>query len=125
MQYSPKLKKAMEEIKEILRKHDIAASIVLHTPGHGEFLNHITPTYSCGSIDEVNGKFELKGRKIHFKNEAERLNKLRDTANMLSIMADLTGRNALNLMQASDFTDKNLNSEHSSGDITSHNQQNN
>lgn len=30
MQYSPKLKVAMEEIKEILKKNDIAGFVVIH-----------------------------------------------------------------------------------------------
>ena len=38
MQYSPKLKRVLAEIKAILDKEDIAGSIVLHTPGFGEFL---------------------------------------------------------------------------------------
>jgi hypothetical protein len=40
MQYSPKLKKAMEEIKAVLNKHDIAASVILHT--HQDLPNILT-----------------------------------------------------------------------------------
>lgn len=125
MQYSPKLKKAMEEIKEILRKHDIAGTITLHTVGHAEYLNHITPSYSCAKIDELTGKFELRARKIHFSNEAERLNKLTATSNMLSLLADVTAKNVLNLINASEVTDKFLNAEHGDEGHSSHSQQNN
>lgn len=127
MQYSPKLKKAMEEIKEILRKHDIAANIVLHTPGHAEYLTHIKPSYSCASIDELTGKFELKAKKIHFTNEAERLNKLSDTSNMLNLLAEATGRTAMNLISASEVTDTFLNAKHTDEESghTGHTQQNN
>lgn len=44
MQYNPKLKKAADEIKLILQKYDIAANVILHTPGHSEYL------YRLGNI---------------------------------------------------------------------------
>jgi len=47
---NPKLKEAMGEIEEILKKHDIAAVIALHTPGHGEIKLHIAPTYSVARM---------------------------------------------------------------------------
>lgn len=125
MQYAPKLKTAMEEIKEILRKHDIAGIVVLHTPGHGEYLNHVSPSYSCANIDNLHGRFQMRGKKIHFQNEADRHNKLRDTSNMLSMLADLTGKIAMNLIQASELADKTFDAEHRGGNDTSHSTQNN
>ena|ERR1700741_4288635 len=125
MQYSPKLKNAMEEIKQILLKHDIAGTVTIHTPGHAEYLNHITPSYSCAKIDELSGKFELKAKKIHFAHEAERNHKLTSTANMLNLLSDVTARNVINLMNASKITDKFLNAEHNGDDHTSSTTQNN
>ena len=125
MQYSPKLKKAMQEIKEILLKHDIAGTVTIHTPGHAEYLNHITPSYSCAKIDETTGKFELKAKKVHFAHEAERQNKLTATSNMLNLLSDVTAKNVLNLIQASEVTDKFLNAEHDGEGHTSHTTQNN
>lgn len=125
MQYSPKLKKVMEEIKEILLKHDIAATVALHTPGYAEYLNHITPSYSCATIDELNGKFALKAKKEHFLNEAERINKLSATSNMLNLLSDVTAKNVMNLIQASEVTDVFLNANHEDGGNTSTATQNN
>lgn len=125
MQYSPKLKKAMEEIKEILLKYDIAGTVALHTPGFAEYINHITPSYSCATIDELNGRFALKAKKEHFLNEAERINKLTATANMLNLLSSGTGKNVLNLIHASELTDKHLNSEYDEGGHTSSVTQNN
>lgn len=125
MQYSPKLKKAMEEIKEILLKHDIAGTVTIHTPGFAEYMNHITPSYSCARIDELNGTFALKAKKEHFLNEAERINKLSATSNMLNLLSDVTAKNVLNLINASEITDKFLNSEHEDGGNTSSVTQNN
>lgn len=125
MQYSPKLKTAMEEIKEILRKHDIAAVVILHTPGHSEYLNHFKTSYSCASIDELQAKFVLKHKPSDFNNEAERLNKLRDTANMLKLLSNVSWQTALNLLTASENTDKLLQANHFGGGHTSHTSQNN
>lgn len=125
MQYSPKLKKAMQEIKEILLKHDIAGTVTIHTPNHAEYLNHITPSYSCAKINETTGAFELKAKKIHFSNDAERINKLTATSNMLNLLSDITAKNVLNLIQASEVTDKFLDAEHGEEGHTTHTTQNN
>jgi hypothetical protein len=50
MKYSPKLRTAMEEIKAVIKKHDIAGVVVLHTPGYGEHFIKIDPSYSCAKI---------------------------------------------------------------------------
>ncbi len=125
MDFSPKLKKAAEEIKEILRKYDIAGVVALHTPGYGEYVNHITPSYSCAKIDNLKGVFELRGKKIHFSNEAERINKLNSTCNMLRLLSEITGNQALQLLEASEHTDKLLNAEHGGTSHTSSTQQEN
>lgn len=125
MQYSPKLKKAMEEIKEVLVKYDIAASITLHTPGHAEYLNHLRPSYSCADIDTATGQFTLKAKKIHFKSEAERMEKLTATSNMLLLLSTSTGENAMSLIEASEVTDKLLNASHDGGGHSSSTTQNN
>lgn len=79
MQYSPKLKKAMEEIKTILKKYDLGAMVVIHTPGHSEFVLKVDPSYSCA-------KFNQTGDGINFKTKglpkAKQKELARDTANM-------------------------------------------
>jgi hypothetical protein len=124
MQYSPKLKNAMEEVKEILRKYDIAGVVVLHTPGNSEYLNHLTPTYSCAS-QASNGNMVFKSAKKHFTDEAERINKLRDTSNMLALLAEPLGICAMNMIEMSEKFDEAHNAEHTDGGHTSHNAQNN
>ncbi len=99
--------------------------IDIHTPGYAEYLNPITPSYSCAKIDELNGKFEIKAKKIHFSNEAERINKLTATSNMLNLLSDVMAKNVLNLIQASEVTDKFLNAEHDNDSHTSSATQNN
>ncbi len=46
-----KLKKAMNQIEMILKKHDISGVIVLHTPGQCKFQMFLDPTYSALCVD--------------------------------------------------------------------------
>lgn len=115
----------MEEIKQVLMKYDIAGTITIHTMGHAEYLNHITPSYSCAKINELTGQFELKAKKEHFSNEAERINKLTATSNMLNLLADVTAGNVLNLINASKITDEFLGAEHGNKGNTTNSTQNN
>lgn len=124
MQYAPKLKVAMTEIKAILLKHDIAGVVILHTPGFSEYLNHITPSYSCATLED--SKFMIKAKKEHFKTEEERLEKLRNTANMMHHLSENNARIAMNMIEASEVTDRFLDADHFGGEgHTSHTQQNN
>ena len=107
-----KLKVAAEEIKDLLRKHDIAASIALHTPGHGEYVNHILTSYSCAyQYNEQEVRFYSK-RKDYPSLEAQ-LKKQESTANMLKILTDLVGRNFLMLEPMSKKFDETTQAEHS------------
>ena len=125
MQYSPKLKKAAEEIKQVLKKYDIAASVVLHTPSHCEYLLEITPTYSCAWIENGN-HLRFRARKQDYNgNVAMRNQKIKDTVNMLRILSDQQARHAMNLMEAADKFDKIVGAEHGDEDHTSHTTQNN
>lgn len=121
MQYSPKLKKAMEEIKAVVAKYDIGAFVVIHTPGHSEFLNKIDPSYSC-AIPQTDGiRFKAKAE-MYEGGGAERNQKLADTFNLFTHMVDVIGMNwvvydkALKILPKHDST---------GGDITGHDQQNN
>lgn len=124
MQYSPKLKKAADEIKLILNKYDIAANVILHTPGHSEYLLHIIPSYSCAWLE--NGMVRFRARKSDYNgNTMVRDQKIADTLNMLRLLADTAGRNALALLTVSDQFDEKIGADHEDGDETSHITQNN
>lgn len=125
MQYHPKLKKAMEQIKEILREHDIAAYVVLHTPGYSEYLNHISPSYSCAKHEGDNGvRFKAKAEDYNGSKEV-RNQKIKDTVNMVGHFADATSRDALNYIQLTEELQKITGAIDLPGSNTSHNQQNN
>lgn len=44
MNFSPKLKKARQDIEEIFKKYDIAGVCLLHHGQHSENFNYLTPT---------------------------------------------------------------------------------
>lgn len=124
MKYSPKLKIATEEIKQILQKHDIAASVVLHTPGFSEYLLHITPSYSCAWLE--NGGIRVRAKKEDYNgDEAMRNKRLTDTVNMIRLLSDTTGQNALALLEVADHIDKVIGAEHRGGGHSTHTTQNN
>lgn len=118
MQYSPKLKKAAAEIKAIIKKYDIAASIVLHTPGHAEFLLEITPSYSCAKLNHDHVHF--KAKKEDFNDEQKRMQTISDTANMMNCLSEVVAKNAMMLINVSEQFDKIVGSDHQGGGFTSH-----
>ncbi|RYE17069.1 MAG: hypothetical protein EOP45_16440 [Sphingobacteriaceae bacterium] len=125
MQYSPKLKKAMEEIKDILSKHDIAGLVILHTaPGYTEFLNKLDPTYSCIKVTGDQIRFKAKLEDYNGDKEAWR----KKTTESLNLLASITECGIHVLAPLSHFSDqltKELQAEHTKGTFTSHNTQNN
>lgn len=123
MQFSPKLKNAAEEIKAILKNYDIAASIVLHTPGHSEFILEITPSYSCAKLNHDSIRF--KAKKSDFNNELKRQQVISDTANMMNLLSETTAKNAMMLITVSEQFDKIVGADHGDSNFTSHTTQNN
>lgn len=122
MQYSPKLKIAIGEIKEILKKHDIAGFVALHTPGFTEYLNHVEASYSCASIADGGIRFKLKTAEVG----KERAKEIADgTYNMITHFSDILASHAMLYMQAHDMLKEKWNGEDGKGNHTSHDQQNN
>lgn len=116
MQYSPKLKKAMEEIKSILKKHDIAGSIVLHTPGFSEYLNHIDTSYSCAKMESGGIRIRSKGRPKQ---------DLADTVNMITHFGDTNGMVAMQFFEIKEQLKKHVDIDETDGRHSSHTDQNN
>jgi hypothetical protein len=125
MQYSPKLKKAADEISAILEKYDIAAAVTLHTPCFAEYLLRLNPSYSC--VKPENGSYRIKSQleEDHGGNKEEQTRVLTDTSNMLSLLSNSTGNLALNIMEMSEKIDKAVGAEHGDLSSSSHTEQNN
>lgn len=125
MQFSPKLKKAAEEINRVLLRHNLAGFAVLHTPGFIECITKLDPTYSCC---RVNGdKLILKVRLEDYNgNIAAWKKSTEDTGNMLRSISLEVSHRLLPLIQLSELFDEQADAQHSdSGGKSSHTTQNN
>ena len=113
MNYSPKLRKAMEEIKDVLKKHDIAGFIAIHTPGHVEYSHNLMPSYSACNIDNTTGIVVIKGKLEHYLGDKkEQQYKLNATCNMLRMLAEATMEQGLNIGNLSEKADEIYGTEH-------------
>lgn len=115
---------AMEEIKATLKKYDISAFIVLHTPGNAEYLHALTPSYSCLSWNGDTLHLRAKLEEDFHGDKKAMEEKLASTSNMLHSLSEVGGLQLMPLMEASDFVDKLLRSIHTDGGHTSHIEQN-
>lgn len=120
MQYSPKLKIAMEEIKAVLKKHDIAGAVVLHTPGHSEFLMKIDPSWSCAKIE----RGQIIVRNIGFS-RAKKKKTAEDTVNMVCLMGETMGRLGLDMLNLEEKLTQTIEIIKFDNGSSSHEQQNN
>lgn len=95
----PRLQDCVEEIKEILRKYDVGATVAVYSGnGHSEYMNYITePSWSCLTLMNT-----PEGTGIRFKaavKTAPREEKLMErlkaqkTVNMLVHIRDNAGQN--------------------------------
>lgn len=111
MQYSPKLKKAMEEIKKILHKNDIAGIVVLHTvegtpsvtpekifvQGFSEFYVNLETTYSATKMEQ--GRLIIKGKKEHWPTPVKRDIQITNTVNMLEHLIKIGGQLTIQIIE--------------------------
>lgn len=67
----PRLKIARLEIEAVLRQHDLAGVIVLHTPGMTEFFYDIRPSYSCVWVEDAVGMLRMKSKLADYGGDAQ------------------------------------------------------
>lgn len=104
MNYSPKLRQAMEEIKAVLNKHDIAGVVVLHSPGYGEHYMKLDPSYSSVKMVQVEGNdvgIKLNVDSKTHPDPKERKKAVTNSVNMVEILYELTDLKTDNLSDIS------------------------
>jgi hypothetical protein len=108
-----RLKIARAKIESILREHDIAGVVALHTPGMTEFFYDVCPSYSCAWIDDAAGVARVKSSKASYGGDiaAQRLDQTH-TANMAAGLADTLARAALTLYSLQSVVDQAFGAEH-------------
>lgn len=84
-----RLKVARTEIEAILRKHDLAGVVVLHTPGMTEFFYDVRPSYSCAWIDEAQQQVRLKSLAADYGGDHQA--QMRDQAATANLFHGLAG----------------------------------
>jgi hypothetical protein len=137
MQYSPKLKMAMQEIQEILNKNNIAGFVVLHTAaledgnkqveGFSEYLLQIDkPFYSALELKPNGTGYIVKGKSSHYGSKEDRDFAMAATQNMLTHISQVAGRLVLTVMQLETQVNNAYGKgDHDSGTQSGHTQQNN
>lgn len=84
----PQLKTAMEEIKAVLRKYDIAGIVFLGSQSHSEFLLGINPSWSCAKFEAEN-ELRIRAKREDFPSLEAQKKCLTDTVGMLAGFRDL------------------------------------
>lgn len=113
----------MEQIKKLVKENDIAAFVVLHDEkGFSEYLNAVSPSYSCALVQEDGIRFRLKGSEVG-KDRAKVI--AEGTYNMVTHFADMIGKHALMYIDAQKLLKEKWGGEEFGGGETSHDQQNN
>jgi len=108
-----RLKIARAKIEAVLREHDLAGVVALHTPGMTEFFYDIRPSYSCVWIDENVPALRVKSKLSEYGGDADaQRHDQAATANMIHGLAeDLDG--ALRMFgPIAAFIDRALRAEH-------------
>jgi len=114
-----RLKTARLEIEAVLKKHDLAGVVVLHTPGMAEFFYDIRPSYSCVWIDEQAPALRVKSKLSEYGGDvnAQRHDQAA-TANMIHGLAeDLEGAAGM-FSPIAAFIDRALRAEHTAAEHT-------
>lgn len=108
-----RLKIARTEIEAVLKKHDLAGVVVLHTPGMIEFFYDIQPSYSCAWVDESASRLRIKSKLEQYGGDAQaQQHDQAATANMLHGLAeDLNSASGMFLDMAA-IADRMLRAEH-------------
>lgn len=124
MQYSPRLKSAMAEIKAILEKYDIAGAVVIHEPGFAEYLLKVDPSYSLLKFEPIGSAFTVTvSTQNRTKSQIEQA--ISETCNMSRQLAHACSHVCISLMNMDEYMTEKYNPTHSSGGHTTHISQNN
>jgi hypothetical protein len=128
MQYSPKCKMAMEEVKAVLKKYDLAGvAILADGKGFSEFLNKVDPSWSAAFIQHTAEgqavRFRVKQKEVG-KEKAQELTQ--DTYRMIEHFADQLGRHSLVYFNLLDMLREHIEIINDDpGNESSHTEQNN
>lgn len=95
MLYSPKLKRVMKQLREIVEIEGVGASIIIHEPGFSENLMHINPRYSCAHIDNGSYQLRIRAKREDYTSLEAQKKAITDTVNMFVHLRDMSARQSM------------------------------
>ena len=101
-----KLKKAMEEIKFILDRYDIAGTVALSTNKDLEYLYRLTPSWSIVTVEEETGYVGVKALRKDYSSKEEQVAAITDSANMMFGLRKVNQAIAGNLSTLTDMLEQ-------------------
>jgi hypothetical protein len=92
----PKLKTAVEEIRAVLKRHDIAAMINLGSQTHSEFLLVLDPTWSCMWMESP-GLMRIRSKRVDYPSKAAQEKVMEDSIGLITGFQSTGRTNLANL----------------------------
>ena len=86
---SPALAKVMQKIANLIREHDLMASVTISDGKHGEFYLAIDPSWSCCSQSKLPGgdiQVRIRSQRAEYKTTADQKRHIEETLNGLAIV---------------------------------------
>lgn len=117
MQYSAKLKRVMKQLREILEKEGVGASVILHEPGFSEFMLHTSTPYSCAFIE--GDQLRIRSKRADYPSLAAQKKVVTDTINMLQHFRDNSAFQANQLSEMIRRLDQQFEINQTGGERTS------
>lgn len=113
MSYDDNLKKAVEDIKSILKRYDIAGSVALVSKTHAEFLYHF-PAWSAIQWNKAGDSLNVKSKKEHFANKEEQSQVLQQSVHIVMQNRDIAAQSFHMFDTVYDNLKKHMDIEHKS-----------
>lgn len=91
MSHNDELKRAMEDIKKILKKYDVAGTFTLVSKTHAEFLYHL-PSWSVFQWNAEGDGMDIRSKKADFKNKEEQEKILEQSVHIVMQNRDISAQ---------------------------------
>ena len=91
MSHDDNLKKAVEDIKSILRGYDIAGSLALVSKTHSEFLYHF-PAWSAVQWNKAGDRLNVENNPKHYANQEELSQRLTQSVHIVMQNRDIAAQ---------------------------------
>lgn len=117
----PKLQTAMDEIRAVLKKHDIGAYVLLASETHMEYLREFSPSWSCVRIEEISPDswgIRIKALRSEFESLEAQKTCLNNSVGMLFGFADTLKEEIGHLHEVMAMVGKHMDVQHMTKDVT-------